>query len=157
MNDLFVKMGLMGWETHINRTDKLLAELPADILQNSVAPNRNTGAWIVGHLAAVHDAMLPVLGLGERLYPQLEEPFIKGNDAAGYTVPQLREYLQKVNATLAERMATLKPDEWLQRHALVSEADFAKEPHRNKLNLLLNRTNHISYHLGQLVFLKAKQ
>lgn len=43
-----------------------------------------------------------------------------------------------------------------QKHSAVSEEDFAKEPHRNKLNLLLNRTNHLSYHHGQLVFLKEK-
>jgi hypothetical protein len=32
----------------------------------------------------------------------------------------------------------------------------AKEPHRNKLNLLMNRTNHLSYHLGQLVLLQQQ-
>lgn len=155
--ELFVKMGLMNWDTNISRTNKLLDELGDDLLQNSVAPNRNTGVWLVGHLAAVHDAMLPVLGLGERLYPQLEQSFIKSNDASGYTLPQLREYWNKVNTTLRERMATLQPEEWFQRHTLVSEEDFAKEPHRNKLNLLINRTGHISYHVGQLVFLKPKQ
>jgi len=35
----------------------------------------------------------------------------------------------------------------------VSDEDFSKEPHRNKLNVIINRTNHMSYHLGQLILL----
>jgi len=42
-----------------------------------------------------------------------------------------------------------QPDEWFAKHSAVSAEDFAKEPHRNKLNILVNRTNHHSYHLGQ--------
>ncbi len=38
--------------------------------------------------------------------------------------------------------------------AAVTAEDFAREPHRNKLNIVLNRTGHVSYHLGQLVLLK---
>jgi hypothetical protein len=156
---LFVKMGLMAWETYIGRVNKLLNELPDETLAQQVAPGRNTGTYLLGHLTATHDAMLPALGLGERLYPELEQPFLTSPDGSGLPVPslqQLREYWAKVNATLAERMATLQPEEWLNRHTIVSEADFAREPHRNKLNLLINRTNHLSYHLGQLIFLKSK-
>jgi hypothetical protein len=36
----------------------------------------------------------------------------------------------------------------------VTEEDFANEPHRNRLAILLSRTSHASYHLGQLMFLK---
>jgi len=42
------------------------------------------------------------------------------------------------------------PD-WAQRHAVVSEEDFAKDPSRNRFAVLLSRTNHLSYHLGQAV------
>lgn len=156
---LFVKMALMAWETYISRVSKLLNELPDDTLAIQVAPNRNTGTYLLGHLTATHDAMLPALGLGERLYPQLEQPFLTSPDGSGLPVPslqELREYWTKVNATLAERMATLQPEEWFNRHTIVSETDFAKEPHRNKLNLLINRTNHLSYHYGQLIFLKPR-
>ena len=34
------------------------------------------------------------------------------------------------------------------------EEDFIKEPHRNKLNIILTRTTHLSYHTGQLALLK---
>jgi hypothetical protein len=38
----------------------------------------------------------------------------------------------------------------MDRHTAVSEADFALNPSRNKLSILISRTNHQSYHLGQL-------
>jgi ribose 1,5-bisphosphokinase PhnN len=42
------------------------------------------------------------------------------------------------------------PD-WVQRHSAVSEEDFAKDASRNRFAVLLSRTNHLSYHLGQAV------
>jgi hypothetical protein len=33
----------------------------------------------------------------------------------------------------------------------VSEEDFAKDTSRNRFSILLSRTNHLSYHLGQAV------
>jgi hypothetical protein len=43
--------------------------------------------------------------------------------------------------------------DWLDRHMSISAEDFKREPMRNKLNVLINRTNHESYHLGQLMLL----
>ena len=42
-------------------------------------------------------------------------------------------------------------NDWVQRHAAVSEEDFAKDASRNRFAVLLSRTNHLSYHLGQAV------
>jgi len=47
--------------------------------------------------------------------------------------------------------------DWMGRHMSVSEEDFAKEPQRNKFNVLIGRTNHQSYHLGQLNLLTVKE
>ena len=41
--------------------------------------------------------------------------------------------------------------DWLQWHAAVSEEHFAKDTSRNRFAILLSRTNHLSYHLGQAV------
>jgi len=35
-----------------------------------------------------------------------------------------------------------------------SAEDFAKEPHRNKLNIIISRTSHLQYHTGQIALLK---
>jgi hypothetical protein len=45
-------------------------------------------------------------------------------------------------------------EQWLEKHTSVSDEDFAKEPHRNKLSVLISRTNHLANHIGQLLFLK---
>lgn len=155
--ELIIKMALDAWNTHISRTDKLFNELTDEQLANEVAPDRNTGIYLLGHLAAVHDAMLPLLGLGEKLYPQLEDIFIKNPDQSGLEKPvtkDLRNYWLKVNKKLSQYFNQLTADEWFQKHTAVTTEDFAKEPHRNKLNVLINRTNHLANHLGQLVFLK---
>ena len=49
------------------------------------------------------------------------------------------------------------PAEWTERHTSVSEADFAANPLRNRLAVLLSRTGHVAYPLGQCVLApKAK-
>jgi len=59
-----------------------------------------------------------------------------------------------VKPVLAEKFSTVKPDEWFQKHNSVSAEDFIKEPHRNRLNIIITRTTHLSYHLGQFILLK---
>jgi hypothetical protein len=60
---------------------------------------------------------------------------------------ELRKYWDEVNAQLLSELASLPEDEWLQRHKAMSEEDYAKDPTRNRLGVLLSRTNHMSYHL----------
>ena len=152
-----VQLAIGAWDIQNSRLLKLLESLQEERLLDEIAPGKNTGIYLLGHLIAVHDNMLPVLGLGERLYPHLDEVFLRNPDKSGLPKPsvsELKSNLNEVNARLAAGFATLSPANWLERHTAVSEADFEKEPHRNKLNLLLNRTGHLAYHLGQLVFLK---
>jgi hypothetical protein len=156
-SELFIKVALDSWNIQLTRFNKLLETLTDEQLRQPVATNRNTGVYLLGHLAAIHDAMLPLLNFRAKMYPQLEEIFITNPD--GYPAdkplaPVLREYWANANSTLASHFNKLNPDEWLQKHASISDEDFAKEPYRNRLSVLLNRTNHLSYHYGQLAFLK---
>jgi hypothetical protein len=107
----------------------------------------------MGTPTAAHDAMFPILGLGERLHPELDAIFISSPDKAGAQLPpvaELRKYWDEVNGKLLSQFASLSADEWLQRHYAMSEEDYAKDPTRNRLAVLLSRTNHMSYHLGQI-------
>ena len=72
------------------------------------------------------------------------------------TTAKVREYWNRVNANINQHISQMPSDEWFSKHTAVSEEDFAKEPFRNKLNIIINRTNHISYHFGQLVYLVKK-
>lgn len=156
---LFIKMVLDAWETYNARFNKMVDALTDEQLSAETAPGRNTGIYLVGHLIAVHDAMLPLLDFGEKLYPQLADVFLTKPDKSGAQMPlinELKKYRDDVNATLSHNFGRLQQSEWFAKHTAVSAEDFAKEPHRNKLNILINRTNHLSYHLGQLAFLVKK-
>jgi hypothetical protein len=154
--ELFVKMATGAWDTYVKRTTALLQKLSNEALSAPTAPGRNTGTYILGHLIAVSDGMLPLFGFGDKLYPHLEHIFLANPENAGLEKPslnELREQWAQINSKLKTTMDALTPQEWFSRHNAVSAEDFAKEPIRNKLNLLINRTNHLSYHLGQMIFL----
>jgi hypothetical protein len=153
---IFIKMVVSYWQVVNNRVTDLLSQLSDEKLSAETAPGRNTGVYLLGHLAAVHDAMFPILGFGEPLYPDLYKVFVDSPDKSGLekpSIPYLRECWSKVTSALQQRIDATQPDEWFKRHNSVSEEDFAKEPHRNKLNIIINRTNHLSTHLGQLIYL----
>jgi hypothetical protein len=157
--DLFIKMVLSNWELQISRMNNLLDKLSDEELSAQTAPGRNTGVYLLGHLAAVSDGLFTFLGVGERLNPAMDDIFLRNPENSGIEKPsiaELKEYWNKVNALLANSISQIQPDEWFNRHTKISEEDFAKEPHRNKLNIIINRTNHLSYHLGQLAYLVKK-
>ena len=154
--DLFVRMALQAWETYIKRTNSFFDGLTDEQLFREIAPGKNRAIYLLGHLTAIHDLMLPLLGLGNRQYPQLDDIFIANADRIKDPLPakELRTYWTAANEQLSHHFSKLTADEWFQKHTLVSAEDFAKEPHRNKLNVLINRTNHLAYHLGQLMLIK---
>jgi hypothetical protein len=150
---LSVHVAINSWRLVVERANKTLSNLTDDKLLKEVAPGRNRLIYIWGHLTAIHDAMFPILGLGERLHPELDAIFVSSPDKSGAELPpvgELRKYWEEVNGKLLSQFATLSADEWLQRHNAVSEEDYAKDPTRNRLAVLLSRTNHMSYHLGQI-------
>lgn len=156
---LFVTMAISNWDLQNDRLQSLLATLTDEQLAQHTAPGRNTGTYLVGHLAAVHDAMLPILGFRETIYPELKEVFIDKAENNSLTYPslgELRSNLKEVTTSLQKYCESLPAEAWFSRHTAISEEAFVKEPHRNKLNILLNRACHLSYHLGQLAFLNPR-
>lgn len=157
--ELFIKMVISNWDLQVGRMNSVLTKLSDEQLSAPTASGRNTGVYLLGHLAAVSDGMFTFLGIGERLNPAMDEIFLRNpeeSDLEKPSIAELKEYWNKANAILSEKMSQVAPEEWFNRHTAVSEEDFAKEPHRNKLNIVINRTNHLSYHLGQLVYLVKK-
>jgi hypothetical protein len=105
-------------------------------------------------LLAYHDALAQSLGIiTTREYQQLDEAFLKNADKAGFEIPDaafLREGWTKVHTQLTDLFNGLNAADWFKKHNLVSEDDFAKDPTRNRLNMLMNRTGHVAYHAGQI-------
>ena len=152
-HELPVKVAINSWRLVVERADKIFSRLTEDELLREVAPGKNRVIYLWGHLIAIHDAMFPILGLGPRLHPDLDAIFVDNPDKAVAEIPsagQLKQYWDEVNGELFSQFQNLSPDEWLLRHRAMSEEDYAKDPARNRLAVLLNRTNHLSYHVGQV-------
>ena len=155
--ELIVKMVLDRWYGAMSNWDTLLNSLTDQQLQNETAPGKNRGIYLLGHLIAVHDDMLILLNMGDKLYPALHEPFLKSPDKVVAQIPaamELRKYWATQCAILKQKFDGMQSADWFQKHTAVTAEDFEKELHRNKLNIVITRTTHLTYHPGQLVLLK---
>jgi len=152
-HELPVKVAINSWRLVVERADKIFSRLTEDQLLSEVAPGKNRVIYLWGHLIAIHDAMFSILGLGPRLHPDFDAIFVDNSDRAVTEIPsagQLKQYWDEVNGRLLSQFENLSADEWLLRHRAMSEEDYAKDPTRNRLAVLLSRTNHLSHHLGHL-------
>jgi hypothetical protein len=152
---IMVESAMTLWKSTVSRANKIFANLSEEDAQETVAPGRNRVVYLLGHLTAVHDRMIPLLGLGERLHPEMDASFVSNPDRGIGDLPSLADLKgrwENVNGHLLVLMQQdVSPSWWAQRHTSVSEADFQIDPTRNRLSVLLSRTNHLSYHLGQIV------
>jgi hypothetical protein len=151
---LLVTVAINSWRLVVERADKLFSNLTEEQLLRQVAPEKNRLIYLWGHLTAVHDSMFSILGLGPRLHPELDAIFVSNPDRTATELPsagELKKYWDEVNGKLLSQFASLSGDEWLLPHRAMSEEDYAKDPTRNRLAVLLSRTNHASFHLGQAI------
>jgi hypothetical protein len=156
-NDIIIKIATDQWLRQVSRASTLFDEYTDEQLSAPIAPNKNSGVYLLGHLTAVHDALFPLLGFDDKLYPDLFDVFVKNPDSAGIPKPavaDLRKYWQQVTKILNEKILSLSYNQWMERHTSISPEDFEKEPHRNRLSVLLSRTTHLTEHIGQLLWVK---
>lgn len=152
-----VKMLIDRWNGSVKNCDAVLKTLNDEQLQKEIAPNKNRGVYVLGHLIAVHDDMLKLLDLGPKKYPEFNTLFIDNPDTKKTDIPgakELRLIWNEQKEDLKQKFESLEAGQWFEKHTSVSAEDFVKEPHRNKLNILLTRTTHLAYHTGQLALLK---
>jgi hypothetical protein len=151
-----VKMVFDRWNAMMEKCDAIFDALSDEAMQKEIAPGKNRAIYLLGHLIAVHDNMLPLLDLGDKKYPELYEPFITSPDKSVSGIPsaqELRACWKEQKLFLEEEFQKLQPEAWFERHTSVSAEEFAKEPHRNKLNIIITRTSHLGYHVGQLALI----
>ncbi|HWE84890.1 MAG TPA: DinB family protein [Terracidiphilus sp.] len=149
---------LNSWKLVTGRLDAALAPLSNEQLQKQVAPGKNRLFYLIGHLTAVHDRMFATLGLGERVHPELDEVYITNPDRAlpdPVSAADLKKAWGDVNSKLTAAFEKLTPQQWLEKHTAVSDEDFAKDPTRNRLAVLMSRTNHAAFHTGQAALIKS--
>jgi hypothetical protein len=145
-----------AWKLNIERANKIFSPLSEEELLKEVAPGKNRLIYLWGHLTAVHDRMLPLLVLGPRLYPDLDPIFITSPDKSVPTLPsaaEIKKAWNEVNGALQAGIDRLAPGDWLHKHGSVSDEDFDKDPQRNRFSVLLSRTSHVAFHVGQTVLI----
>lgn len=154
-----IDSALRGWKFNVEQAEKLFESLSPEQLKQEVAPGKNRLIYLWGHLAAVNDRLLPLLAIGERLHPEFDAMFILNPDKSvplTISAQLLKAAWQEINQKLWEGFSRFADSDWAQRHTAVSEEDFAREPHRNRFGVLLGRTAHLSYHLGQAALARPK-
>src|ERR1043166_3093656 len=116
-SDFIVKLNVDAWLGQVKRVDGLLEEMNDEQLQQEIAPAKNSGLYLIGHLAAIHDAMLPLLNFQQKLHPELDEVFIKNPDRSGIPKPsaqKIREYWKEINDVLESYFQKMNTNDWLQ-------------------------------------------
>lgn len=150
---------LREWKSNADRVEKFFAELSDEQLEQEVAPGRNRLIYLLGHFVSVHDRMIPLLGIGARMHEELDTTFLSSPDRGVNTLPaasELRAKLTGVNEMLWKAFNAWTPADWVARHTAVTDEDFAKEPFRNRLSVLLSRTSHMATHYGQMILVKPR-
>lgn len=157
--EIFIQMCLKSWNIQVQSTSRILDSLDDQALIQPIAPGKNTVAYLIGHLIAVNDTMIGLFGIGDRLYHHLDDQYVKNADSKTTGLVEaraLKDEWKRSNDELSRLFSTIAPAEWFTKHSAMTETDLEREPGRNKLSVLINRTNHLAYHLGQLVLVQAK-
>src|ERR1700736_1835942 len=71
----FIDSALRNWKSNVDRTSEFFGALSEEQLLQEISPGKNRLIYLWGHLTAVNDALLPLLGLGERLHPEIDLMF----------------------------------------------------------------------------------
>src|SRR6201984_828560 len=115
----YVALALKVWKTQIDRADKLFGRLSSEEILREIAPGRNRLLYLWGHLTAVHDAMLPLLSLGERIHPEFDVAFVSNPDKSRADIPsqeQVHRAWNAINAELRKGFERMSSSDWVQRH-----------------------------------------
>jgi hypothetical protein len=155
--ELFCATTLASWKLVLGRADGVMGGWTEEQMERRVAPGKNRLRYLLGHLTAVHDRLLPALGIGERMHAELDAAYVTNPDGAladPVSGEELKKAWREVNGKITAALEGWSEADWLERHTLVSAEDFAREPLRNRLALVLSRTNHLAFHSGQVVLVK---
>ncbi len=144
---------LLQWDTHNRYMQKVLDTITDENFHKPIVPGGNSPSWLLGHLTDTDDALLEIFGIRSRMFPELAKIYHheRGSNQGGHLSRQeLTSNWKSILAVLDATFKSMSESDWLARHTIVSEEDFKKQPHRNKLNVMLSRVTHKASHLGQI-------
>ena len=153
------KTVLNSWKSVNHRFNEVISQLSEEDLKKEIAPGKNRVLYILGHVVGTNDRLFTLLGIGERRYHDLDSAYIDQPDGAvddPVAPSALTTASNDVARRITEALQRFTPENWLEKHTAVSDEDFAKDPGRNRLAVVLSRTNHVSYHLGQIMLVHSR-
>src|ERR1700676_4990607 len=89
LTEQVIKQVINAWASQNKAITTFFNKYEDDVYLEEVVPGRNRAIYILGHLISASDGMLPLFGIGERLFPQLEELFSKNPDKFFAEIPSL--------------------------------------------------------------------
>jgi hypothetical protein len=156
---LLIDSGVRAWKFNADRIATFFEALSEDQLQQEIAPGRNRLVYLWGHLAAANDGLLPLLGIGPKLHPELDAMFFANPDRTVTPLlsrSDLKDVWGEINDSLWTAFNGWSSAEWLQKHTAVSDEEFLREPHRNRYTVMLSRNTHMAFHYGQAILAKPR-
>ncbi|MEO8534291.1 MAG: DinB family protein [Flavobacterium sp.] len=135
-----------AWLLQNRKISDLVHKLNDEDLKKDVAFGRNSGLYLLGHLIASNDLLMPLFGFGEKMYPDYEKIFLCCPDKCAQnfpTVKQVKFHWFTLNEHLNLKFSSLNEKQW------IIEDDTAFHQFKTMLSIV----NHQCYHLGQLNFL----
>jgi uncharacterized damage-inducible protein DinB len=148
---------LLQWDAYNKIMNKTFESLPEENYNRAIVPGGNSPSWLLGHLADTDDALLPLLGIGDRIHPEFKSIYHheRGTNQSGHLAKaELLQRWKETSSALDAAFRSWSEADWMARHTQVSAEDFAKAPQRNRLNVMLSRVAHKASHLGQIALLK---
>jgi len=115
----YVALGLKVWKAQIERADKLFGSLSSEEVLREIAPGRNRLLYLWGHLTAIHDAMLPLLGLRERLHPEFDVAFVSNPDKSRADIPTHEQVHRAWNVVSLRDFGEFANERW---HLIVTRS-----------------------------------
>src|SRR5260370_7724712 len=114
---------LNSWKSVNRGVRELIAQLSEEQIQGEIAPGRNRALYIVGHLTAVSDRMLPLLGISERRFPNLDSVYLEHPDRTEedpLAPTELKAAWQDLATRLTDALQAFTPHEALQKQTPLS-------------------------------------
>ena len=135
-----------AWLLQNRKISDLIHKLNEEDLKKDVALGRNSGLYLLGHLIASNDLLMPLFDFGEKMYPEYEKIFLCCPDKYAQNFPTVKEVKShwfSLNEHLILKFASINEKQWI----MEDEKSF------HQLKTMLTIVNHQCYHLGQLNFL----
>ena len=115
-----IDSAVRNWRSNVDRAGNLFGNLPQEQLLQEVAPGKNRLIYLWGHLTAFSDALIPLLGFGDRIHPELDLMFVSNPDRTVPTIllgEDLKIIWQQTSEILWTSFTKLSVADWLQKHS----------------------------------------